>query len=95
MPCKKLEEQLDIALFQRQGRRSVLTPAGQLILTEGREILSVTARLASKAKEIATGWEARISIALESHQSYATFFTGLMNFSKSTPRLKSMLLNRC
>ena len=73
---QKLEEQLDIALFQRQGRRSVLTPAGQLILTEGREILSVT------AKEIATGWEARISIALESHQSYATFFTVLNEFLK-------------
>ena len=79
---QKLEEQLDIALFQRQGRRSVLTPAGQLILTEGREILSVTARLASKAKEIATGWEARISIALESHQSYATFFAVLNEFLK-------------
>jgi DNA-binding transcriptional LysR family regulator len=25
---QKLEEQLDIALFQRQGRRSVLTPGG-------------------------------------------------------------------
>ena len=47
---QKLEEQLDIALFQRQGRRSVLTPAGKLVLTEGREILSVTARLADKAK---------------------------------------------
>lgn len=77
---QKLEEQLDIALFQRQGRRSVLTPAGQLILTEGREILSVTTRLANKAKEVATGWEARISIALESHQSYAAFFTELNEF---------------
>ena len=36
---QKLEEQLDITLFQRQGRRSVLTPAGQLMLTEGRLIL--------------------------------------------------------
>ena len=71
---QKLEEQLDIALFQRQGRRSVLTPAGQLILAEGRGILQVTARLANKAKEVATGWEARISIALESHQSYPVFF---------------------
>ncbi|MEH6591270.1 MAG: LysR family transcriptional regulator [Halioglobus sp.] len=79
---QKLEEQLDIALFQRQGRRSVLTPAGQLILTEGREILGVTARLANKAKEVATGWEARISIALESHQSYSGFFTVLNEFLK-------------
>ena len=32
---QKLEEQLDIAVFQRQGRRSVLTPAGRLVLEEG------------------------------------------------------------
>ena len=77
---QKLEEQLDIALFQRQGRRSVLTPAGKLVLTEGREILSVTARLANKAREVATGWEARIRIALESHQSYSAFFADISEF---------------
>ena len=65
---QRLEEQLGITLFQRQGRRSVLTPAGQLVLTEVREILQTTARLVNQAKEIATGWEPRISIALESLQ---------------------------
>ena len=52
---QKLEEQLDIALFQRQGRRSVLTPAGRLLLAEGREILQTTARLANKAKRSCHG----------------------------------------
>ena len=79
---QKLEEQLDISLFQRQGRRSVLTPAGQLILAEGRDILQTTARLASKAKEVATGWESRISIAVESHHCYSTFFGVLHEFLK-------------
>lgn len=79
---QKLEEQLGIALFQRQGRRSVLTPAGGLILAEGRNILQTTARLANKAKEIATGWEPRISIAVESHQSYSVFFAALNEFLK-------------
>lgn len=77
---QKLEEQLDIALFQRHGRRSVLTPAGRLMLAEGREILQITARLANKAKEVATGWEPRISIAVESHQSYSVFFGVLQEF---------------
>ncbi len=71
---QKLEEQLDIALFQRQGRRSVLTPAGRLVLEEGRKILDTTARLADKAREVATGWEPRIHIAVESLQSYPVFF---------------------
>jgi DNA-binding transcriptional LysR family regulator len=85
---QKLEEQLDIALFQRQGRRSVLTPAGQLILAEGRDILQTTARLASKAKEVATGWEPRISIAVESHISYSTFFRLLNDFLKEHPSIE-------
>ena len=79
---QKLEEQLDIALFQRQGRRSVLTPAGRLMLAEGREILQTTARLANKAKEVATGWEPRIRIAVEAHQSYSTFFGVMHEFLK-------------
>jgi DNA-binding transcriptional LysR family regulator len=77
---QKLEEQLDIALFQRQGRRSVLTPAGRLILAEGREILQTTVRLANKAKEVATGWEPRISVAVESLQSYPAFFAVMREF---------------
>lgn len=85
---QKLEEQLDISLFQRQGRRSVLTPAGQLILAEGREILQTTARLANKAKEVATGWEPRISIAVESHINYATFFRLLNDFLKEHPSME-------
>ncbi|MFT5482242.1 MAG: DNA-binding transcriptional LysR family regulator [Halieaceae bacterium] len=85
---QKLEERLDIALFQRQGRRSVLTPAGRLILAEGREILQTTARLANAAKEIATGWEPRISIAVESHQSYPMFFSELREFLKEHPTME-------
>jgi DNA-binding transcriptional LysR family regulator len=85
---QKLEEQLDIAIFQRQGRRSVLTPAGQLILAEGRDILQTTARLANKAKEVATGWEPRISIAVEAHQSYAAFFHLLNDFLKEHPSIE-------
>ena len=77
---QKLEEQLDIALFQRQGRRSVLTPAGQLILKEGRNILLATSRLANSAKEVATGWEPKIRIAMESTLDSSLFFGVLADF---------------
>jgi DNA-binding transcriptional LysR family regulator len=85
---QKLEEQLDIAVFQRQGRRSVLTSAGRLILEEGREILQATARLANKAKEVATGWEPHISIAVESLQSYPVFFSQLREFLEEHPTIE-------
>lgn len=85
---QKLEEQLGIAIFQRQGRRSVLTPAGQLVLEEGREILQATKRLANKAKELATGWEPRIRIAVESLQSYPAFFKVLHEFLQAHPSME-------
>jgi DNA-binding transcriptional LysR family regulator len=77
---QKLEEQLDITVFQRQGRRSVLTPAGRLLRDEGRGILSATTRLAEKAKELATGWEPRLRIAIESTLNYQRFFELLAAF---------------
>jgi DNA-binding transcriptional LysR family regulator len=85
---QKLEEQLDIALFQRQGRRSVLTPAGQLVLEEGRKILATAARLADTAKEVATGWETRIRIAVESIQPYPVFFEVLNQFLNDHPSIE-------
>lgn len=37
---KKLEQELGVILFERGGRRSVLTPAGQFFLTKAQSILS-------------------------------------------------------
>jgi DNA-binding transcriptional LysR family regulator len=85
---QKLEEQLDISLFQRHGRRSVLTPAGRLVLAEGRNILQTTARLANKAKEIAKGWEPRLRIAVESLQPLDTFFSTLSVFLEQHPTIE-------
>lgn len=84
----KLEEQLDITLFQRQGRRSVLTPAGRLVLDEGRLILQASLRLARQAREIATGWETRIRIAVESIMAPQPFFTALTRFLNEFPSIE-------
>jgi DNA-binding transcriptional LysR family regulator len=84
----KLEEQLDITLFQRQGRRSVLTPAGRLVLDEGRLILQASMRLARQAREIATGWETRIRIALESIMPPQPFYAALTRFLNEFPSIE-------
>lgn len=85
---QKLEEQLDITVFQREGRRSVLTPAGRLILDEGRKILNSATLLAQKAKEVATGWEPLLRIAIDSTQNYTLIFQILSEFMKDHERLE-------
>ncbi|WP_100658622.1 LysR family transcriptional regulator [Alteromonas flava] len=62
----KLEQELGVALFDRSGHRAVLTPAGQLVLEEGLQLLQAANRLAEKVKELETGWEPRLTIALDS-----------------------------
>ncbi len=61
----KLEEQLGVVLFKREGRKSVLTPAGRVLLEEGREILAATERLVETAKQVDRGWESRVAIAVD------------------------------
>jgi DNA-binding transcriptional LysR family regulator len=60
----KLEQDLDVELFDRSGHRAVLTPAGRELLEEGRHLLRAAAGLESRVKRIATGWEAQFRIAI-------------------------------
>lgn len=85
---QKLEEQLDVTLFQRQGRRSVLTPAGLLLLTEGRKILGATDYLAGQVKELSSGWEPRLRIGLESTTERAPFYQALNHLLSEQPELE-------
>ncbi len=61
----KLESDLDVALFLREGRRATLTPAGRTLLEEGRHLLRAADELERRIKRIATGWEAELRIAVD------------------------------
>jgi DNA-binding transcriptional LysR family regulator len=62
---KKLEDDLAVTLFARQGRRAVLTPAGRMLLEDGRHLLSAAGELECRVQRIATGWEHELRIAVE------------------------------
>ncbi len=85
---QKLEEQLDITLFQRQGRQSVLTPAGRLLLDEGRKILSASHLLVDQVRELADGWEPKIRIAMESTCDHDRVFAAIGAFLQSHPSIE-------
>lgn len=62
---QKLEQDLDVALFNRAGHRAVLTPAGRTLLEEGRQLLTAAHELEGQVKRIATGWETELRIAVD------------------------------
>jgi len=62
----KLEDQLGLALFVRNGPRVALTPAGQEMLKEGRWLLAAARQLESRMRQISTGFEAEIRLVHDS-----------------------------
>lgn len=62
---QKYEESLGLSLFVRQGRKSVFTPAGRLLLEQGRQLLNAAGVLAEDVRTLASGWEPRIKIAVD------------------------------
>lgn len=61
---QKLEQDLDVLIFDRSGHRARLTPAGQELLREGRPLLDAAAALEARVKRVATGWEPELRIAV-------------------------------
>jgi DNA-binding transcriptional LysR family regulator len=62
---RKLEEDLDTLIFDRRGYRAALTPAGRLLLEQGRILLDRAAQLQEEIAQTAKGWELELRIALD------------------------------
>lgn len=61
---RKLEDGLDVLLFDRSGHKARLTEAGQTLLDDGRVVLQSLDDLACRVKRVATGWEVELRIAV-------------------------------
>ncbi len=62
---RKLEDDLDTLIFDRRGYRAELTPVGQVLLEQGRELLARADLLQSQIAQTAKGWELELRIALD------------------------------
>ncbi len=61
----RLEQDLQVNLFDRTGPRPALTPVGCMVLEEGRGLLAAAEQLAERARQLERGWETRLCIALD------------------------------
>ncbi|MCC7636040.1 LysR family transcriptional regulator [Stenotrophomonas rhizophila] len=62
----KLEQDLGVQLFDRVGPRAQLTQAGQALLEEGRHLLRAARELEMRVRRVASGWEAELTVAVDS-----------------------------
>jgi DNA-binding transcriptional LysR family regulator len=85
---QKLEQDLDVLLFQKEGRRAVLTPAGKVLLEQGREILQATERLAIATKKTHSGWEPVFNIAIDSILTFDFIYRLIAQFYAIQPEIE-------
>ena len=60
---QKLEQDLDVQLFDRSGHRARLTRAGEELLREGHALLRAASDLECRVQRVAKGWETELRIA--------------------------------
>ena len=82
---RKLEDGLDVLLFDRSGHRAQLTPAGRVLLEDGRHVLQSLDDLACRVKRVATGWEVELRIAVSAVLPWQPFYDLTEQFRAAGP----------
>lgn len=87
---RKLEEDLDVLLFDRRRHRAELTPAGRALLDEGRHLLHAADELARRVKRLATGWEASLTVVVDDLINFRALLPVIQDFytENSATRLR-------
>lgn len=62
---RQIEDALDVLLFDRSARQARPTAAGTELLREGMRLLQEIDAVACRVQRVATGWEPRLSIAVD------------------------------
>lgn len=93
---QQLEVDLDVLVFDRSGHRARLTPAGQILLDEGRMLLKAAAQTEQRARQAADGWEASLTLAVDAILPMAPVLDCVTEFDalahKTSLRLRSEVL---
>ncbi|WP_129830961.1 LysR family transcriptional regulator [Vibrio parahaemolyticus] len=92
---QKLEQDLDINIFDRSGHKALFTEAGKLILERGRAILQASEKLVNDATLLANGWELDITVAFDGIIPVSNFFQmvdALAEVSSTRIRLQEEIL---
>lgn len=82
---QKLEDDLAVLLFDREGHRAKLTPVGRLVLERGRELLAAADRLTLDARELQDGWETELRISVDNVYDVDRLFPLVREFQQEHP----------
>ncbi len=82
---RRLQDSLGIELLEIQGRRAVLTPAGETLLRRARRLLDDAQALENTAQVMAQGWEAEITLDVDVITPKSLVLKALTTFEREHP----------
>ena len=85
---QKLEALLGVKAFEIKGRKSVLTSTGQMLYRRARHLLEDAEALERAARKASAGWEAEISIAVDTVFPTWLLLQCLDTFSEESPQTR-------
>ncbi|SAK95606.1 LysR family transcriptional regulator [Caballeronia catudaia] len=90
----KLQERLGVELLQIEGRRSVLTAEGRVLLGMAREILIDAHRLEAVARHLSAGWEAEVRLLVDGVFPTNLLLQALSRFRAEVPHTQLRIEER-
>lgn len=88
----KMEQQLPTPALTQQGRKAVLTEAGQVLYRQATNLLNQAHAVEAHAAYLAAGWQAEITLAVDAVVDMAPVIAGIAEFSKHYPQTRIRLL---
>ena len=92
---QKIQQLLDVKVFETRGRKAVLTEAGQVLYRRARTLLEEAQMLERGAAAMADDWQPEIRIAVELIFPTSLALECLAEFARSAPRRASRSTRPC
>jgi DNA-binding transcriptional LysR family regulator len=89
---QKLECLLGVKAFEIQGRKAVLTPAGQVLYRRGKLLMEEALRLERAAAGLSAGWEAELRLAVDIVFPTWLLLECLARFAEERPEIRIELI---
>ncbi|MGX5029117.1 LysR family transcriptional regulator [Enterobacter asburiae] len=86
-----LQERLGVALLVPEGRRAVLTPAGELLLNQVKPLLKAFAYVETRAATLRNGMRTRLDLVVDSIFPRRRLFAILRQFQQQYPQTQVRL----
>lgn len=90
---QKLEEELDVVLFDRSGHRTKFTNVGRMLLERGRVLLEAADKLTTDAEALSRGWETHLTIVTEALVPTPDLFPLIEKLATKSNTCPGMLLS--